>query len=38
MGTHLDSTTRLTIHPDSAHGFLFQHHDRFADDVPAFLG
>jgi hypothetical protein len=38
MGTHLDSTTRLTIHPDSAHGFLLQHHDRFADDVLGFLG
>jgi pimeloyl-ACP methyl ester carboxylesterase len=29
---------RVTIYPDSAHGFLFQHHDRFADDVHAFLG
>ena len=28
---------RLTIYPDSAHGFLFQHHDRFAADVDAFL-
>ena len=28
---------RLTIYPDSAHGFLFQHHSRFADDVNAFL-
>jgi pimeloyl-ACP methyl ester carboxylesterase len=28
---------RLTIYPDSAHGFLFQHHDRFAADVHAFL-
>jgi len=28
---------RLTIHPDSAHGFLFQHHNRFAADVIAFL-
>jgi pimeloyl-ACP methyl ester carboxylesterase len=28
---------RLTIYPDSAHGFLFQHHDRFASDVHAFL-
>jgi len=28
---------RLTIYPDSAHGFLFQHHDRFAADVNAFL-
>jgi pimeloyl-ACP methyl ester carboxylesterase len=24
---------RLTIYPDSAHGFLFQHHNRFAADV-----
>jgi pimeloyl-ACP methyl ester carboxylesterase len=29
--------TRLTIYPDSAHGFLFQHHSRFAADVNAFL-
>jgi pimeloyl-ACP methyl ester carboxylesterase len=28
---------RLTIYPDSAHGFLFQHHGRFAADVNAFL-
>jgi pimeloyl-ACP methyl ester carboxylesterase len=28
---------RVTIYPDSAHGFLFQHHDRFAADVNAFL-
>jgi pimeloyl-ACP methyl ester carboxylesterase len=28
---------RLTIYPDSAHGFLFQHHDKFAADVHAFL-
>jgi pimeloyl-ACP methyl ester carboxylesterase len=28
---------RLTIYPDSAHGFLFQHHGRFAADVHAFL-
>jgi pimeloyl-ACP methyl ester carboxylesterase len=28
---------RLTIYPDSAHGFLFQHHDRFAGDMHAFL-
>ncbi len=28
---------RLTIYPDSAHGFLFQHHTRFAADVRAFL-
>ena len=28
---------RLTIYPDSAHGFLFQYHDKFAADVHAFL-
>ena len=28
---------RVTIYPDSAHGFLFQHHGRFARDVHAFL-
>jgi len=28
---------RLTIYPDSAHGFLFQHHARFAADVHDFL-
>ena len=28
---------RLTFYPDSAHGFLFQHHSRFAADVHAFL-
>jgi pimeloyl-ACP methyl ester carboxylesterase len=28
---------RLTIYPDSEHGFLFQHHERFAADVHAFL-
>ena len=28
---------RLTIYPDSAHGFLFQHHREFAADVHAFL-
>ncbi|HEV3054711.1 MAG TPA: alpha/beta hydrolase [Solirubrobacteraceae bacterium] len=28
---------RLTIYPDSAHGFLFQHHRQFATDVNAFL-
>jgi pimeloyl-ACP methyl ester carboxylesterase len=27
---------RLTIYPDSAHGFLFQHHEQFAVDVNAF--
>ena len=28
---------RLTIYADSAHGFLFQHHSRFAADVNSFL-
>jgi pimeloyl-ACP methyl ester carboxylesterase len=28
---------RVTIYPDSAHGFLFQHHTEFAADVEAFL-
>jgi pimeloyl-ACP methyl ester carboxylesterase len=28
---------RLTIYPDSAHGFLFQYHEKFASDVHAFL-
>jgi pimeloyl-ACP methyl ester carboxylesterase len=28
---------RVKIYPDSAHGFLFQHHNEFADDVTAFL-
>ncbi len=28
---------RITIYPDSAHGFLFQHHTEFAADVHAFL-
>jgi len=28
---------RLKIYPDSAHGFLFQHHVAFAADVVAFL-
>jgi len=28
---------RVTIYPDSAHGFLFQHHSRFAADLHAFL-
>ena len=28
---------RLTIYPDSAHGFLSQHHSQFAADVHAFL-
>jgi pimeloyl-ACP methyl ester carboxylesterase len=29
---------RLKIYPDSAHGFLFQHHAEFARDVDEFLG
>ena len=29
---------RLKIYPDSAHGFLFQHHAEFAADVVTFLG
>ena len=29
---------RVKIYPDSAHGFLFQHHADFAADVEAFLG
>jgi pimeloyl-ACP methyl ester carboxylesterase len=28
---------RITIYPDSAHGFLFQHQNQFAADVHAFL-
>jgi pimeloyl-ACP methyl ester carboxylesterase len=28
---------RVKIYPDSAHGFLFQHHAEFAADVSAFL-
>jgi len=28
---------RLKIYPDAAHGFLFQHHEKFAADVVAFL-
>jgi pimeloyl-ACP methyl ester carboxylesterase len=28
---------RIKIYPDSAHGFLFQHHEEFADDVQEFL-
>ena len=29
---------RVKIYPDSAHGFLFQHHAEFAADVETFLG
>jgi pimeloyl-ACP methyl ester carboxylesterase len=35
--TGLLPDARLTIYPDSAHGFLFQHHAEFAADVHAFL-
>ncbi len=28
---------QLKVYPDSAHGFLFQHHDEFASDVDEFL-
>jgi pimeloyl-ACP methyl ester carboxylesterase len=28
---------RVKIYPDAAHGFLFQHHAEFADDVERFL-
>jgi pimeloyl-ACP methyl ester carboxylesterase len=35
--TGLLPDARLTIYPDAAHGFLFQHHDRFAADVHGFL-
>ena len=28
---------RVKIYPDSAHGFLFQHHAEFAADVADFL-
>jgi pimeloyl-ACP methyl ester carboxylesterase len=28
---------QLKLYPDSAHGFLFQHHEEFAADVRAFL-
>ena len=28
----------VKIYPDSAHGFLFQHHAELAADVEAFLG
>ena len=33
----LISQARVKIYPDSAHGFLFQHHAEFAADVEAFL-
>jgi pimeloyl-ACP methyl ester carboxylesterase len=28
---------RVKIYPDSAHGFLFQHHAEFSRDVDEFL-
>jgi pimeloyl-ACP methyl ester carboxylesterase len=28
---------QVKIYPDSAHGFLFQHHAEFAADIDAFL-
>ena len=31
------SPVRGHVYPDSAHGFLFQHHTEFAADVHAFL-
>jgi pimeloyl-ACP methyl ester carboxylesterase len=33
----LISQARVKIYPDSAHGFLFQHHAEFAADVESFL-
>ena len=35
--TGLIPQARVKIYPDSAHGFLFQHHAEFAADVGAFL-
>jgi pimeloyl-ACP methyl ester carboxylesterase len=35
--TGLLPDARLKIYPDSAHGFLFQHHSEFAADVTEFL-
>jgi pimeloyl-ACP methyl ester carboxylesterase len=35
--TGLLPDARLKIYPDSAHGFLFQHHSEFAADVNEFL-
>jgi hypothetical protein len=34
---HFRGNARLKIYPDSAHGFLFQHHSQFAADVDGFL-
>ncbi len=33
----LTPQARLKFYPDSAHGFLFQHHAEFAADVTKFL-
>ena len=33
----LNPHAKLMIYPDSAQGFLFQHHAEFAADVEAFL-
>jgi pimeloyl-ACP methyl ester carboxylesterase len=33
----LVTDARLQLYPDSAHGFLFQHHAEFAGDVARFL-
>ena len=33
----VEAMAKITIYPDSAHGFLFQHHSRFAADVHEFL-
>jgi pimeloyl-ACP methyl ester carboxylesterase len=35
--TGLLPDAQLKIYPDSAHGFLFQHHSEFASDVDSFL-
>jgi len=36
-GAVADVASTVKIYPDSAHGFLFQHHAEFAADVEAFL-
>jgi pimeloyl-ACP methyl ester carboxylesterase len=36
-GTTPDSVEQMARDPDSAHGFLFQHHAEFAADVEDFL-
>lgn len=35
--TGLIPDAEIEIYPDAAHGFLFQHHERFANDVTRFL-